>query len=69
MGLAQLLAAARGPVGAGGSPGIPNRVYNAGPSILQPGAINDGIDYVKMDVKTVRQTQCGAPRAAMETQH
>ena len=48
MGLAQLLAAAKGPVGAGGSPGIPNRAYNAGPPILLPGAINNGNNYVKM---------------------
>jgi len=48
MGLAQLLAAAKGPVGAGGSPGIPNRAYNAGPPILYPGAINNGNNYVKM---------------------
>eukprot|EP01045_Picozoa_sp_COSAG04_P061363 COSAG04_NODE_31473_length_256_cov_1.292994_1_plen_59_part_01 len=48
MGLAQPLAAAKGPVGAGGSPGTPNRACNAGPPILYPGAINNGNNYVKM---------------------
>ena len=52
MGLAQLLAAAKGPVGAGGSPGIPNRAYNAGPPILYPGAINNGNNYAKMAIIT-----------------